>query len=187
MGTKTATPATKGAILTLLLLLVGLAIYFGGQVADRRIFYVLYVILFVGVMLSSLYYSKQMNGNVSFGNVFAEGFKTTAVIIVLSSVCTFISLKFIFPGLVDKLIEIGKAEMKKQGGSSNDEINKYFDGMKGFMVPLIIGYIIFFFGIIGAIGAATRSMRPVDITRITTEGQMRTSAPISERVSSFCS
>ncbi len=151
--TKPATPAVKGAFLTLVLLLVGLGVYFSGGVTDRRITYYLFAVLFVGIMLSSRFYAKQMDGNVTFGNVFAEGFKTTAVIIVLSSICTIISLKLIFPGIVDKLVEAGKMEMKKEGGSSDEQIKTYFEGMRGFMVPIIMGYIIFFFGLVGALGS----------------------------------
>jgi len=151
--TKPATPAKKGSILAAVLLVAALTVYFAAGLAQRNIVYLLYAILFTGILISSVYYARQMNGNVTFGNVFAEGFKTTAVVIVLSAMCTFLTLKVFFPGLIDSLIEAGKAEMKRQGGSSDTQIKTYFDGMRGFMVPLIIGYIIFFFGITGSIGA----------------------------------
>ena len=152
---KPRTPAFKGFLITIVLLIVGLGIYLTGKVEERIILYCLYGILFVGVTISSVFYARQMNGRLTFGNIFAEGFKTTAVIIVLSSICTFISLKFIVPEMVDKIIEAGRAQMKAQGGSTEEQVKQYFDGMNSFMVPIIIGYIIFFFGIIGALASLT--------------------------------
>lgn len=151
--TKPLTPAVKGASLTSVLLAIELAGYFWGNPANRGYFYILYAVLFAGILVSASYYARQMNGGVTFGNVFAEGFKTTAVVIVLSAVCIFIGLKFIFPGIVDQLLEIGKQEMRKQGGQSEDQVQKYFEAMRGAMVPIIIGYIIVFFGLSGGLGA----------------------------------
>lgn len=150
---KPATPAVKGAIITLVLLLAGAGLYFGADMANRRAVYILCALLVAGITVSANYYAKQMDGNVTFGNVFAEGFKTTAVVIVLSSICVFISLKFIFPGIIDKLLEAGTQQMKLSG-ADKEEIKAYIDNARGYMVPIIIGIIIFSFGVVGAIGAA---------------------------------
>jgi len=149
---KPATPAIKGAIITLVLLAVGAALYFGAGIANRNAVYALCVVVLAGIAISSSYYAKQMAGNVTFGNVFAEGFKTAAVVIVLSSLCVFVSLKFIFPGVIDRLLQAGANEMKKQG-STAEEIKEYMDSAKNYLVPIIVGCIIFFFGIVGAVGA----------------------------------
>lgn len=154
---KPATPAIKGAIITLVLLVAGCILYFGAGMANRRAVYILCFLLAACITVSANYFAKQMSGNVTFGNVFAEGFKTVSVVIVLSAICVFISLKFIFPGIIDKLLQAGSQQMK-QDGAKDDEIKTYIDTARGYMVPMIIGMIIFAFGIVGAIGAAFGAM-----------------------------
>lgn len=145
--TKPLTPAVKGAIITGILLVVEVVGYFLGKPADISIFYTMYAVLFGGILVSAMYYAKQMNGAVTFGNVFAEGFKTTAAVIVLSAICVFVSLKFIFPGIVDQLLQIGKERMRAQSGQADAQIQR------GAMVPIVIGCIIVFFGLCGGLGA----------------------------------
>jgi len=151
--TKPLTPALKGAAITAVLLVVEVVGYFLGNPAKPGTFYTLYALLFTGILISAMYYARQMNGAVTFGNVFAEGFKTTAVVIVFSAICIFIALKFVFPGIIDRLLEMGKQEMRRQGGQSEDQVQKYFEGMRGAMVPIVIGYVIVFFGLSGGLGA----------------------------------
>jgi len=153
MGTnKPVIPAIKGAIITLVLLVAGAGLYFGAGLANRRAVYILFTVLAACIAISANYFAKQMDGRVTFGNVFAEGFKTTSVVIVLSSICVFISLKFLFPGIIDNLVDAGTQQMKLSG-ADKEEIKTYIDSTKGYIVPLIIGIIIFSFGVVGAIGA----------------------------------
>ena len=154
---KPATPAIKGAIITLVLLVAGAILYFGAGMANRTAVYILCALLVAGITVSASYFAKQMDGNVTFGNVFAEGFKTASVVIVLSSICVFVSLKFIVPGVIDKLLEAGSQQMKLSG-ADKEEIKTYMDSARGYMVPMIIGMILFFFGVVGAIGAAFGAM-----------------------------
>jgi len=154
MQTKPATPAQKGSIIALLLIVLALVIYFAGQIGNRDLRSVQFVILFVGILLSSMYYAKQMNGNVTFGNVFAEGFKTTAVVIVLFSIYTIITMKFLLPGMTDKIIEAARADAQAAGNETFAEFDKNVAVTKQFLVPITIGITILSFGITGALGAA---------------------------------
>src|SRR4051794_21541752 len=97
MEQKVTSPVSKGVIITLLLIVFGLIIYFANQMENTAVSYLQYLILAIGVIWSCILYAKQMNGNVTFGNVFAHGFKTTAVTAALLAVYTFIAVKFLFP------------------------------------------------------------------------------------------
>ena len=164
METKPATPAAKGALIALVLILLALTIYFAGQIGNRNLRYIQYAVVFVGILLSSVYYAKQMDGNVTFGNIFAEGFKTTAVVIVLLSLYTIISMKLIFPEMIVKILDAGRQEAQAQGKESIDEFEKNYATMKDFMVPITIGFTILSIGITGAvastIGAALARKKP---------------------------
>jgi hypothetical protein len=165
MEQKVASPVSKGVIITLLLIVFGLIIYFTNQMDNSAIQYIQYAILSVGIIWSCISYAKQLNGNVTFGNVFAHGFKTTAVIAALLAVYTFISVKFLFPDIVDKSMEIAKKKMESSGNNMSDEqIQQSLDMVRKFFIPFAIGAILVMFAIIGAIssliGAAVAKKNP---------------------------
>lgn len=165
MEQKVTTPVLKGVIITLLLIVFGLVIYFTNQMENTTMGYIQYVILIIGVIWSCTSFAKQMNGNVTFGNVFAHGFKTTAVVAALLAVYTFISVKFLFPDIVDKSMEIAKKKMESSGNNMSDEqIQRSLDMVRKFFVPFAIGSILVIFAIVGAIssliGAAVAKKNP---------------------------
>ena len=79
MEQKIATPVQKGLIISLILIFIGLIIYFTGQMENKALSYIQYVVFLGGIIWSCISFAKQMKGNVTFGNVFAHGFKTTAL------------------------------------------------------------------------------------------------------------
>ena len=84
-------------IISLILIVFGLVLYFTNQYMNKTLSYIQYVILLGGIIWSCNTYGKQMNGNVTFGNVFAHGFKTTAFVAAVIAVYTLLAVKFIFP------------------------------------------------------------------------------------------
>lgn len=164
METKVTTPVVKGVIITLILIVFGLVMYFAGQFENRALGSLQYVILVGGVIWGCIQYAQQMNGAVTFGNVFAHGFKTTAVVIVLLSIYTFITFKFIFPDIQEKIIESARQKMESENNLSDDQIQQALGMTRKFFIPFAIGGIIVLFGILGAIasliGAAVAKKNP---------------------------
>src|SRR4030095_15840345 len=124
METKTTTPIVKGVIITLLLIIYGLIIYFTGQMQNQALTYGQYVIFLGGIIWACINYSKQMNGNVTFGSVFGHGFKTSAVVTVLILIYTVVALNYLFPDIVDKSIEISRRKMEESGKLSDSQIDQ---------------------------------------------------------------
>ena len=81
METKVTTPQVKGFVISLVLIIYGLIIYFVDQMQHQELSYVQYAIFLAGIIWACISYSKQMNANVTFGNLFAHGFKTTAAVV----------------------------------------------------------------------------------------------------------
>src|SRR3954453_11869460 len=165
MEQKVTSPVSKGVIITLLLIVVGLIIYFTNQLGNKSLGYLQYIILIGGIIWSCISYAKQMNGNVTFGNVFSHGFKTTAVVAALLAVYTFIAVKFLFPDMVDKALEIAKKKMESSGNNMSDEqIQQSLDMVRKFFIPFAIGGLLVMFAIIGSIssliGAAVAKKNP---------------------------
>lgn len=165
MENKVTTPVIKGLIISMILIVIGLAIYFTGQVANKSLGYLQYLILFAGILWGCLNYAKQLDGNVSFGNVFAHGFKITAVVTVILVLYTLLALTVLFPEMKDKLIEQAELEMEKQS-MSDSQRDQAVSMMKNYMMPFAIAGILFFFMVIGLIasliGAAAAKKKPLD-------------------------
>lgn len=164
MEKKITTPVVKGLLISLLLIIFGIIIYFANMEANSSIQYLQYVILMGGIIWACISFAKQSDGNVTFGNIFAHGFKTTAVIICIICVYTALAVYVLFPDLLDKIMEGARESMKKQGNLSDEQIQTALDLTKRFFLPFAIGGIIIFFAIVGAIssliGAAVAKKNP---------------------------
>jgi NADH:ubiquinone oxidoreductase subunit 6 (subunit J) len=144
---------TKGLIISLLLIVYGLFLYFTGQQQNRTLGMLQLVILIAGMIVACIGYSKQMNGNLTFGNLFAHGFKATATVIVIMSLYTILATKVLFPDMVDQAMNQARVEMEKKGTLTDEQISQGMALGRKFFVPFAIGGIILSFGIIGAIGS----------------------------------
>jgi hypothetical protein len=153
MEQKVTAPWMKGLIISLILIVFGLILYFTDQYMNKTLGYIQYLIIVGGLVVACIGFAKQKEGNVTFGNVFAHGFKTTAAMIVIMVIYTVISTKFLFPDIIDKVMDQSRVEMEKQGKLTDEQITQSMDMIKKFFIPFAIGGIILMFGIIGAIGS----------------------------------
>lgn len=99
MEKKITSRITKGLIIVALLIIIDLVLQktYNNAVPDGLRYMPRLVIVFLGILVSCLIYAKQVEGKPSFGEVFAHGFRTTAVIAFLMAAYTFIAVKFIYP------------------------------------------------------------------------------------------
>lgn len=164
MEKKVTTPIVKGLVITLIMIVFGLIIYFTGQVANKSLSYLQYVILLIGIIWSCTSYAKQMNAQVTFGNVFAHGFKTSMVSAVLLIIYTVLALKVLFPDMMETILNTTRSEMQKQGKLNEEQIQSAMDLTRKFMIPFAIGGILIMFALLGAIssliGAAIARKEP---------------------------
>jgi len=166
METTVTKPPVKGLVISLLIIIFSMVLYFTGQTTNRALSYLQYVILIGGIIWSCMSYARQLDGNVTFGNVFAHGFKTTAVVIVLVAVYTILAIKVIFPEMINVIIEQARENMRKQPNVTDEQIDKGVDFMKNNFMTFAIAGIILMFGIVGLIssliGAAVAKKHPQD-------------------------
>ena len=164
METKITTPVVKGVVITLILIVFGLILYFVDKLQHPGLQYLQYVILIGGIIWSCISYSKDMNANTTFGNLFAHGFKTTAVVIVLIIIYTILSVKLLFPDIVDKSMEMGRKKMEESGKLSDSQIDTQLTMMKDHFLLFAVSFTIILFGIVGCIssliGAAVAKKNP---------------------------
>jgi hypothetical protein len=74
------------------------------------------VITFVGVLAGCILFTRQSGGG-SFGEVFAHGFKITALVAFLMAVFTFIAVKYIYPPPSAADMEAAVTALQQQGNA----------------------------------------------------------------------
>ena len=155
----------KGAILGGISILFSIIIYVFNLYTTQWLSFLSYAIFIGGIIYGNILFANQNENNVTFGNIFAHGFKTTAVVIVFTVLYTVLSL-FIFPDMVDKIIEISRTAMAKNPQMTDEMIEQGIAMTKKLFLPFAIAGAIFFTGFFGAIGsligAAVAKKNPVD-------------------------
>lgn len=154
MEEKIVQPWMKGLIISLFTIVLGIGLYLADLWQDKILSSISWVIVVGGIIWSCIHYAKQMQGDVTFGNVFAHGFKVTATLIVITVVYTLLSMKVLFPEMTDKIIENAATEMEKNKQMNDDQIKQALDMTRKFMLPFAIGGIILGYGFVGAIASA---------------------------------
>lgn len=165
MEKKVTTPAVKGIIISLILIVFSLIIMFLDLTRNKGIASIQFLIFIAGIIWSAISYAKQMEGNVTFGNVFGHAFKVTAAITVIMVVYTVISLKFISPEQLEAGIQEARANMEAKN-MPDDQIDNAINLTRKFAMPFAIAGVLVMFMFVGLIasliGAAVAKKNPRD-------------------------
>jgi drug/metabolite transporter (DMT)-like permease len=160
---KPISPVMKGVIISLLLIVLSMTAYFTGQETASWNRWLGNIIIFAGILWACISYGKQLNNNVTFGNVFAHGFKVSAIVtifLILFSIIFFLLL----PEVKEKALEAARAEMEKGGKMSEEQIEQAVAMANKFFFVFTIGGLMFIYMIIGTIasliGAAVTKKDP---------------------------
>ncbi len=164
MEKKITTHIEKGILISLILCVVDLVGHFTKIYLENWFMGVSTVLTVGAIIWSVLLYGKQMNNDVTFGNLFAHGFKTTAVITCIMFVYTLLSAYVIFPDFIDQVVEKGLADARKQGTVSEEDLSKNIGMIKNITTITIFAGVVLGELIIGAIasliGAAVAKKNP---------------------------
>ncbi|ANI88606.1 hypothetical protein A9P82_04475 [Arachidicoccus ginsenosidimutans] len=150
-------------VISLISIVYGLVLHFTNLETNKALGGIGLLIFIVAIVIVCIQYSKSLNGNVTFGNLFAYGFKTSAAIALIMIVWTVLMFKVIFPNLEDEQLQ-KQTQAMIQKGMQQDQIDKGMEvAHKYFMVFAIGGSILFyaFFGAVSSvIGAAIAKKNP---------------------------
>ncbi len=152
MEKKITSPALKGVIISLILIVFSLIIQFLHLTKNKGFSSIQFIILIGGLIWSAVSFSKQMNGNVTFGNLFTHAFKTAAAVTAIMVIYAIISIKFISPETVDVALNEARTGMEGKN-MSDDQIDQALSFTRKFFIPLTAGGILLSFLIMGVIGA----------------------------------
>ncbi len=155
----------KGAILGAFSILFSIITYVFNLDSITWLKFANIAIIAGGLIYGNILFANQNDNNVSFGNIFAHGFKTTAVLIVITVVFTVIFLNLV-PEMIDKTLDLQRIELEKKPELTDEMIEQALSITKKFFMPFAIGGAIIGTGFMGAIasliGAGVAKKNPVD-------------------------
>lgn len=163
---KVMTHVQKGLLVSLILIVLGIAGYFAKLYEQSWFPWISNAILFIAVIWGCITYANQMNGQVTFGNVFAHGFKMSVVIALILIVWVLLSMTVLFPEMKDRTLEMARQRMEEKGNLTDAQIDQGIEFTKKFFIPFAIGGTLLgtlIFGTIASlIGAAVAKKKPVN-------------------------
>jgi len=166
METKVTTHITKGLILSAISIVFSVVMYVFNLFEYSWLSWVNTAVIMGGLIYGNILYANQNGNNVTFGNLFAHGFKTTAVIIVITTAYTILAFKVLFPDMIDLILEMSRKKMLENPKMTDEMIEQAMSMTKKFFVPFAIGGTILGTGFKGAIasliGAAVAKKNPID-------------------------
>ncbi len=169
MEQTVTTTTTKGLVLGLLLVVLGIVIYFSGIDVNGPVKWISLVVFILGIVWSVYSYGKELNYNSTFGNYFAHGFKVTALVTVIM-IIYIILLVLLFPEFKEKGIEQGRKAMQEQNKLTKEQIDSYMTGMSKFFMVIVVATTLFMYIIMGAlaslVGAAITKKEPNPIKNV---------------------
>lgn len=113
MEQKITTPVTKGIVISLILIILGLVSYFLNMSDNKAMQWVGYVIFIIAIIWSVSSYGKQIDFNSTFGKYFSHGFKVTAIVTLFMVVFAGIFI-YLFPDIKEKAIETARKPWKQK-------------------------------------------------------------------------
>lgn len=160
---KPISPVMKGIVISLLMMVLSIIAYFTGQESASWSRWLGNIILFAGILWACISYGKQLNNNVTFGNVFSHGFKVSAIVTIFLIVFSIIFF-LLFPEIKEKALDAARTEMEKGGKVSEEQIEQAISVSRKFFYVFTIGILMFAYMIIGTIasliGAAVTKKDP---------------------------
>jgi hypothetical protein len=163
---KVMTHVQKGLLVSLILIVLGIAAYFGGFDTQSWYRWIPLLILLIAIIWACVYYSSQMNHQVTFGNVFSHGFKMSAVITIILIVWGVLSVTIIFPEMKQKAIDTARQQMEDGGKLNDSQIEQSLDITRKYFLLFVVIFTLFGTLVVGAIasliGAAVAKKKPVN-------------------------
>jgi hypothetical protein len=111
MENKITSHFTKGFIIGGVIVTLGFAFQIM-DIYEKWVQWVTIGLYFAALIWSCIFFSQQMKGAVTYGQIFSHGFKTSAIV-TLISIAFFIITYFLMPEIKEKAMEMARQEMAK--------------------------------------------------------------------------
>ena len=161
---KPMTHFVAASVIAAVLIVYTLILQLTGLWKNPSMAWISYLLMVAGLIIFIIQYGNALNNQVTFGNLFSYGFKTTALLALIMIAFTII-LFLIFPDIKQKMVETATQRMEERN-TPDDQIEKGIEMWQKMFWVFTIGGIILVYAIVGAIGsligAAVTKKKPVN-------------------------
>ncbi|TMI96365.1 MAG: DUF4199 domain-containing protein [Bacteroidetes bacterium] len=161
---KPMTHFVAASVIAAVLIVYTLILQLTGLWKNPSMAWISYLLMVAGLIIFIIQYGNALNNQVTFGNLFSYGFKTTALLALIMIAFTII-LFLIFPDIKQKMVETARQRMEERN-TPDDQIEKGIEMWQKMFWVFTIGGIILVYAIVGAIGsligAAVTKKKPVN-------------------------
>jgi hypothetical protein len=151
MEQKITTHFTKGLIIGLIMVTLGISFQVL-NIYEKWVQWVTLSLYAIAIIWSCYSFSKEMQGEVRFGQIFSHGFKTAAIV-TLISIAAFIITYLIMPEIKEKALQIAREEMAKDPRVTEEIINQTIAWTEKFFLVFGIVGSLFSFAFAGAVAS----------------------------------
>jgi len=166
METKIMSHITKGLLLALVVIVISLVGHVLNIDLESWFGWISMGVFILAIVWSVNYYGTQMNNAVTFGNLFAHGFKVAAVAICITFLYTLLSMYVLFPDSIDRILQKGMEQAAKDGRAMPDMSEDQMQMAKKVTTAFILAGVVLINLVVGAIGsligAAITKKKPQD-------------------------
>jgi hypothetical protein len=160
---KPISHVSAGLIIAALLVIFAIIVQFMGLAQNQALGLIQYALIIGGLVYFVTQWGKAHDYTLSFGNLFAYGFKATAVFTIINIV--FLIIFFLaFPEMREKSFEMMRETMENNPKMTEEQIDQGIDIARRFFWVALVGGTMFMLILIGAlgsvIGAAVTKKRP---------------------------
>jgi cellulose synthase/poly-beta-1,6-N-acetylglucosamine synthase-like glycosyltransferase len=149
---KSVTHFMAGLIIAAILIVYSMFLTFMDLTANQSLSYLSMVFLMLGIIFFVNQYGKSVDHTATFGQLFSFGFKATAIatLVVIAFQIIFF---FIFPEYKEKIIDISREQMLKQGNVPEAQVEQALEMVRKFFWVGLIGMSLFINMVSGAIAS----------------------------------
>ena len=163
MEKKITSPVNAGLIISLILIVIGLVLYFTDLFLEQWTQYIPFAVFVGGIIWTVRNHGKELDYTATFGNLFGFGFKTVAVITCIMIAYTVLS-GYIFPDVKERIIANATEEAMKNPKADEEQVKKGMEMFANNYNLFIIMGLLFWYIALGAIaslvGAAVTKKSP---------------------------
>jgi amino acid transporter len=165
MEKKITSTATKGLIISFIVIIIDLIGHLTNVILQDWFKWIGIIVFFAGIIWSVSSYGKEMNNNVTFGNLFTHGFKVSATVVCITFVFTIISVYLLFPDFINQIVDKAMDEARKQGKVTEEQLQQGMGMVKKITTIILFAAVVLVTLIAGTIasliGAAVTKKNPL--------------------------
>jgi Protein of unknown function (DUF4199) len=150
-------PAIKGLITGLIMIVLALIIYFSGQQPGSSLQYFIYAVYAIGIVWTITAWAKSASYTGKFGDAFQTGFKCFIIVALIMVLFTAV-FSMLHPEFKEESAKYVREEMVKQNDKSPVEIDDAINNYKNRYTLILVFGAIFGYLIIGAVVSAITSL-----------------------------